>query len=75
MNAIEEHVARRKQDGLSCWAPSGAEERSAFAWALARPDGEDIDELHKRSPWGPEQVHPKRLLAELADEFDGRARL
>lgn len=29
-----------------------------------------MEQLQERSPRGPEHVHPKRLLAELAEEFD-----
>ena len=32
--------------------------------------GMAVDELWAVKPWGPEQLHPKWLLAELAEEFD-----
>ena len=45
---------------------------SASIWpqSLRRRPGITMGGLHKRSPWGPEQIHPNRLLAELAEEFD-----
>ena len=41
-----------------------------LGWASTPATGITIDDLHARKPWGPEQVHPKRLLEELAEEFD-----
>ena len=29
-----------------------------------------VDDVYKRTSWGPERIHSKRLLAELACEFD-----
>ncbi len=51
----------------------GKEEHAAFVWKIERSRADTeltIGALQELKPRGPEHVHPKRLLAELADEFD-----
>ncbi len=51
---------------MTMWETMGKEEYKAFALKLLRPD----DQLTIADLPEPEQIHPKRLLAELAEEFD-----
>jgi len=50
--------------GFDGWGPRGKEETAAIGWMMARPSGITIGDLPTS------QVHPSRLLAELAEEFD-----
>ena len=59
-----------KSSGLSMDQVLAGLARLAWSNSPRRIQGACIGDLHRRSPWGPEQVHPRRLLAELAEEFN-----
>lgn len=69
MGTYKAQIELLRHVGMSIDESTSGVARLAWPPPLRHRQGTTLDDLHARKPWGPEQVHPKRLLEEMAEEF------